>query len=104
MAIRWNEGYGQDSSVLTACPACDYEFQPEERRHVHLSTHSPEDFGLKPLGERNQESLDPLFIPIEELPEPRDTGLPLEAGENSLAAQKSAVHERAAERRRRGGD
>jgi hypothetical protein len=103
MAIKWHDSYGQDSSVLTACPSCGYEFEPEERRHVHLSTHSPEDFGLAPIGETNEQAQEPLFVPIEDLPEPWHTDLPPNPSEDSLAAEKSAVQESAAERRR-GGD
>ena len=61
---------GRQFTKLTACPACSYRFDPEERRHVHLSTHTPEDFGLSALGDRNEAAQGPLFEPVEELPEP----------------------------------
>jgi hypothetical protein len=70
MAIEYHQSSSQDFNLLTACPACSYRFDPEERRHVHLSTHTPEDFGLSALGDRNEAAQGPLFEPVEELPEP----------------------------------
>jgi hypothetical protein len=52
---------GRQFVVLSACPACGYEFTPEERRHVHLSEHDPEDFRLSPLGETPPDHAEPLF-------------------------------------------
>jgi hypothetical protein len=47
--------------TLTHCPACGYEFSPDERRHQHLGDHGPEDFGLDPLGVVDDRHDDPLF-------------------------------------------
>lgn len=55
-------------TILTECPACGYEFDPEERRHVHLSEHGPEDFGLSPLGEIEENHQQPLFEDVSSLP------------------------------------
>jgi len=52
---------GRQFVVLSACPVCGYEFAPEERRHVHLGDHDPEDFGLSPLGESRADHAAPLF-------------------------------------------
>jgi hypothetical protein len=41
---------GRVVNILTGCPACGYEFSPNERRYKHLDEHEPEDFGLDPLG------------------------------------------------------
>lgn len=61
MTLVVKRSHGRDFSILTSCPACGYEFDPEERRHVHLSDHTPEDFGLAPIGERNEEAQQPLW-------------------------------------------
>jgi hypothetical protein len=60
--------------ILTECPVCGYEFDEEERRHVHLSEHDPDDFGLTPLGETNDAAQEPLWEEDRELglgPDPR---------------------------------
>jgi hypothetical protein len=61
VSLRVSRAPGQDFNVLTHCPACGYEFTPEERRHVHLSDHGPADFGLAPLGEIPADHDAPLF-------------------------------------------
>lgn len=50
---------------LTVCPACGYEFDEDEDRYHHLGDHSPEDFGLSPLGEIENGHQDPLFPDVE---------------------------------------
>lgn len=53
--------------ILTSCPACGYEFEPDESRHIHIGEHDPEDFGLNPLGEIDENHQDPLFEDVDEL-------------------------------------
>lgn len=60
---------------LETCPACGYDFDRDEYRHPHIADHDPEDFGLNPLGEGLEDSQEPLFTPVEDLPEPEDDRL-----------------------------
>ncbi len=51
---------GRRVHTLTACP-CGYVFDPNENRWKHfLEDHRPEDFGLSPLGERDESADGPL--------------------------------------------
>jgi len=61
VSLYVSQAHGQDYNRLDNCPACGYPFEAEERRHVHLSEHGPEDFGLSPLGETPQDHDAPLF-------------------------------------------
>lgn len=62
MSLRANTyARGRVVNTLTACPACGYEFRRDERRHQHLSDHTPEDFGLDPLGVVDDTHSRPLF-------------------------------------------
>jgi hypothetical protein len=62
VSLRVDEyAQGRVVKILTSCPICDYEFDPEERRRHHLGDHDPEDFGLTPLGEVADDHADPLF-------------------------------------------
>jgi len=61
VSLRVSRSHGRDFTVLTHCPACGYSFEPEERRHVHLTDHDPADFGLTPLGEIPADHDTPLF-------------------------------------------
>ncbi|NIC01089.1 hypothetical protein [Halobacterium sp. R2-5] len=47
--------------TLTHCPLCGYEFDRDESRPDHLADHSPEDAGLNPLGEIDDDHDAPLF-------------------------------------------
>ncbi|WP_071932999.1 hypothetical protein [Halodesulfurarchaeum formicicum] len=69
MSLRHSTYNGhKKGTVLEACPACGYEFDENEDRDHHISTHVPSDFGLTPLGE-TAEGQQPLFDPIDEIPE-----------------------------------
>lgn len=46
---------------LEVCPACGYEFDQKEKREYHIETHAPEDFGLSPLGETNEDAQGSLW-------------------------------------------
>jgi hypothetical protein len=61
VSLRVQRSHERVFVILTACPACGYDFEPEERRHVHLSAHDPEDFGLTPAGETAPDHDAPLF-------------------------------------------
>lgn len=67
-----HRGNSRKRYTLVKCPAegCTYEWDRNELRENHLEEHDPEDFGLSPLGERDEEAMEPLFTPVEELPEP----------------------------------
>lgn len=46
---------------LIECPACGYPFSEKENRWKHLlENHSPEDFGLSPLGDRRDDTTEVL--------------------------------------------
>jgi len=52
--------------ILTECPACGYDFSPNESRDLHIADHDPEDFGLTPLGETSDHQR-PLFEDVDDL-------------------------------------
>jgi hypothetical protein len=47
--------------ILDSCPVCGYEFDANEKREHHIGEHTPEDFGLSPLGETAPDHDAPLF-------------------------------------------
>jgi hypothetical protein len=64
--LEFDNGYRE--LTLSECP-CGHVFEPSEKRCRHfLLEHSPEDFGLSPIGETPADVDAPLFEPIEELP------------------------------------
>jgi hypothetical protein len=46
---------------LEVCPACGYDYDRNEDRQEHIADHDPEDFGLSPLGETNEEAQGSLW-------------------------------------------
>ncbi|MDL0128953.1 hypothetical protein [Halobacterium salinarum] len=46
---------------LGVCPVCGYESVRKEKREYHIEGHDPEDFGLSPLGETDEEAQRPLW-------------------------------------------
>ena len=52
---------GRRLVTLTHCPFCGYEFDRDESRPTHLGDHDPEDAGLNPLGEIDDDHDAPLF-------------------------------------------
>lgn len=70
--------------ILRACP-CGYEFDPDEDRGLHfLRDHDPEDFGLSPLGDRNEAAQGPLFERVEDLPAPENSTVSDVAADSTL--------------------
>jgi hypothetical protein len=69
MALR-TQSYtrSREMLVLEACPVCGYDYDENEDRHPHIAEHDPEDFGLAPLGETNEDAQGPLFTAVEDLP------------------------------------
>lgn len=75
---------GREFHTLTVCP-CGYEFDTDERRWLHLlHDHAPEDFGLSPLGDRNEAAQGPLFERVEDLPAPENSTVSDVAADSTL--------------------
>ncbi len=53
--------YSRSRRFVTHCPFCGCEFDRDESRLDYLADHDPEDAGLNPLGELNDDHDAPLF-------------------------------------------
>jgi ribosomal protein S27AE len=87
-AYRYDQK-GTVATKLTECPACGHAFGEHEARWKHfLDEHGPEDLGLSAPGETPESHLEPLFVPVEDLPMPvaADEPVPQEAAEEWAAA------------------
>lgn len=70
--LEYHTWAGEDRQIddvvrLIECPACGEELEPEQgvgKVSYHIAEHSPEDFGLSPIGEVDHSKQGPLFPAI----------------------------------------
>jgi hypothetical protein len=78
MALQDRASQRRERQLITECPVCGEDLEGRNKRTAqHFYTeHLPEDFGLTPLGEIREDTVEPLFDGSDSVDTPSAEGAP----------------------------